>query len=48
MLDRIACCGVLQEYGESAWWWEVEEHVRKLILTAIIVIVDSGSPLQVR
>ena len=36
-----------QAYGPSAWWWEVEELVRKLLLSAVVVLVESGSPLQV-
>ena len=41
--------GFLYEaYGPSAWWWEVEELVRKLLLSAVVVLVESGSPLQVR
>ncbi len=36
------------DYGESAWWWEVEELVRKLLLSALVVLIDAGSPLQVR
>ncbi len=35
------------DYGESAWWWEVEELVRKLLLSALVVLIDAGSPLQV-
>jgi hypothetical protein len=35
------------EYGPSAWWWEVEELVRKLLLSAVVVLIDEGSPLQV-
>ncbi len=34
-------------YGPSAWWWEAEELVRKLLLTAVAVLLDAGSPLQV-
>jgi hypothetical protein len=30
-----------------AWWWEVEELLRKLFLTALVVLMDPGSPLQV-
>ena len=37
-----------QVYGPSAWWWEVEELVRKLFLSAVVVLIESGSPLQVR
>ncbi len=36
------------EYGPSAWWWEVEELVRKLLLSSLVVLIDSGSPLQVQ
>ena len=40
--------GFLYEvYGPSAWWWEVEELVRKLLLSAVVVLIESGSPLQV-
>ena len=35
-------------YGASAWFWEVEELVRKLLLTAVPVLFDPGNPLQVR
>jgi hypothetical protein len=34
-------------YGDSAWWWEVEELVRKLLLSAVVVLIEEGSPLQV-
>ena len=34
------------EYGPSAWWWEVEELVRKLLLSSLVVLIDAGSPLQ--
>ena len=37
-----------QVYGPSAWWWEVEELVRKLFLSAVVVLIESGSPMQVR
>ncbi len=40
--SRAVCCS----YGESAWWWEAEELVRKLLLTAVAVLLDAGSPLQ--
>ncbi len=36
------------DYGPTAWWWEVEELVRKLLLSALVVLIDAGSPLQVR
>jgi hypothetical protein len=40
--------GFLYEaYGPVAWWWEVEELLRKLFLTAFVVLMDPGSPLQV-
>ena len=40
--------GFLYEvYGPSAWWWEVEELVRKLLLSAVVVLIEPGSPLQV-
>ena len=43
-----ASFGFLYEaYGPSAWWWEVEELVRKLLLSAVVVLIESGSPLQV-
>ena len=35
------------EYGPTAWGWEVEELVRKLLLSALVVLIDAGSPLQV-
>ena len=34
-------------YGPNAWFWEVEELVRKLLLSAVAVLFDPGSPLQV-
>jgi hypothetical protein len=40
--------GFLYEaYGPVAWWWEVEELLRKLFLTALVVLMDPGTPLQV-
>ena len=40
--------GFLYEvYGPSAWWWEVEELIRKLLLSAVVVLIEPGSPLQV-
>ena len=35
-------------YGPTAPFWEVEELLRKLVLSAVVVLFDSGSPLQVR
>ena len=47
--DTMRKFGFLYDsYGESAWFWEVEELVRKLLLTAVAVLMDAGSPLQVR
>jgi hypothetical protein len=41
--------GFLYEvYGPAAWWWEVEELIRKLLLSAVVVLIEPGSPLQVR
>ena len=34
-------------YGPVAWFWETEELLRKLLLTAVAVLMDAGSPLQV-
>jgi hypothetical protein len=43
-----ATYGFLYEaYGPTAWWWEVEELIRKLLLSAVVVLIDAGSPLQV-
>ncbi len=40
--------GFLYEvYGPSAWWWEVEELIRKLLLSALVVLIEPGSPLQI-
>lgn len=36
-----------ESYGSTAWWWEVEELVRKLILSCVVVLMDEGTPLQV-
>jgi hypothetical protein len=44
LLPRCVYCS----YGECAWWWEAEELVRKLLLTAAAVLLDAGSPLQAR
>ena len=38
---------LLQAYGPSAWFWETEELLRKLFLTAVAVLMDTGNPLQV-
>ena len=43
-----ASWGFLYEtYGTRAYLWEVEELVRKLWLTAIVVLMPTGIPLQV-
>lgn len=34
-------------YGPAAWFWEVEELLRRLLLTAIAVLLDPGSPVQI-
>ena len=34
-------------YGETAWWWEVEELIRKLLLTSVVVLMNTNNPLQV-
>ena len=34
-------------YGKNAWFWETEELVRKLLLSAVVVLFDSGTPLQI-
>ena len=34
-------------YGPSAWFWETEELVRKLLLTAVAVLFNAGNPFQV-
>ena len=34
-------------YGPSAWFWETEELVRKLLLTAVAVLMDPSNPMQV-
>lgn len=36
-----------ESYTAAAWGWEIEELVRKLLLTAVAVLLDPGSPLQV-
>lgn len=36
------------EYGPTGcWFWEVEELVRKLLLSSLVVVINAGSPLQV-
>ncbi len=34
-------------YGPAAWFWEVEELIRKLLLTAAVVRCDSRACLRV-
>jgi hypothetical protein len=36
-----------EDYGDNAWWWEVEELARHLLLSAVVVLIDEGSPPQV-
>jgi hypothetical protein len=38
---------MFQVYGPTAWWWECQELVRKLLLSAVVVLFPKGSPLQV-
>ncbi len=46
--DTMRRYGFLYDsYGPTAWFWETEELVRKLLLTAVAVLLDAGSPLQV-
>jgi hypothetical protein len=35
------------EYGTHAYLWEVEELIRKLLLSSLIVVFDKTSPVQV-
>ena len=35
---------LLNAYQVSCWYWELVEMVRKLILSAILVVVYDGSP----
>lgn len=44
LLPVVGC----SSYGPGAYWWETEELVRKLLLTAVAVLLDAGSPLQAR
>jgi len=47
-METRAKWGFLYEsYGSTAWWWEVEELVRKLVLSAVVVLMDQGTALQV-
>ena len=34
-------------YGPSAWFWETEELLRKLLLTSVAVLFNAGNPFQV-
>lgn len=36
-----------ESYGARAWFWEIEEMVRKVFLTCFVVLLDNTSPLQV-
>ena len=33
----MCCVCVLHSYGKTAFWWETEELIRKLLLTAAVV-----------
>jgi len=35
------------KYRSACWWWEVFDLVRKLLLTAVLVFIATGSVLQV-
>ena len=35
------------EYGTHAYLWEVEELIRKLLLSSLVVVFDKRSPVQV-
>ncbi|KAL3928027.1 MAG: hypothetical protein SGPRY_002566 [Prymnesium sp.] len=40
--------GILySKYKRECWWWEVFDLTRKLLLTTVIVFVESGSVLQI-
>ena len=46
--DNLRRYGFLYDaYGPVAWFWETEELVRKLLLTAVAVLFNTGNPLQV-
>jgi hypothetical protein len=45
--NRLAFGFLYESYGPGAWWWEIEELIRKLLLSAVVVLIDAGSPLQV-
>ena len=34
-------------YGPNAWFWETEELFRKLMLTAVAVLMNPANPMQV-
>jgi hypothetical protein len=44
---RLTYGFLYESYGPGAWWWEIEELIRKLLLSAVVVLIDAGSPLQV-
>ena len=46
--DNMRKFGFLYDaYGPSAWFWETEELIRKLLLTAVAVLLDDTNPFQV-
>ncbi len=36
-----------EQYNMDCWWWEVVEMFRKLLLTGVLVMVGSGTSVQV-
>ena len=47
VLTRARYGFLYEAYGPTAWWWEVEELVRKLLLSAVVLLIEPASPLQV-
>ena len=52
MISCVGVGGILvtvehTEYGTHAYLWEVEELLRKLFLSALVVVFDKRSPVQV-
>jgi hypothetical protein len=44
---RVSWGFLYESYGASAWFWEVQEMLRKLFLTSFVVVLSAHSPLQV-
>ena len=44
---RVSWGFLYESYGAGAWFWEVQEMLRKLFLTSFVVILNAHSPLQV-